>query len=523
MTAPRTNGMNMLIIMADQLRPQSLGAYGHPVVKSPNINALAASGAIFDAAYCVSPLCAPARFTFMAGQLTTGIQAWDNAAEFPASVPTFAHYLRAMNYYTCLSGKMHFVGPDQLHGFEDRVTTDVYPADFAWTPDMANPSGRIEEWYHNMVNVMNAGVAVATHQFDYDEEVGFMAERRIYELAREAENTPFCLMASFIHPHDPYATRQRYWDRHDHDAIDLPRVPAMDRNDLDPHGQRIFDGIARDEFDITEGDIRNARHAYYGNVSYIDDWVGRLLAALDETGLRDNTAVVFTSDHGDMLGERGLWYKMSFLEPSGRVPLIMAGPGIAAGTRIATPVSHVDIAPTLTDIASRSGAGDIAEPADALDGRSVLPLLDGDETDRTIYGEYTGECAPGPIFMIRRGSLKYIHCDADPDQLFDLAADPDEMTNLASDPAYADTIAGFATETAEKWDSNAIMRDVIASQRRRRAVHAGMVKGKRTSWDWHPPRDASEEYLRSHQDVSETDRKGRFPTPPAPKPARPRV
>ncbi|NQV44061.1 MAG: sulfatase-like hydrolase/transferase, partial [Rhodospirillales bacterium] len=327
-------------------------------------------------------------------------------------------------------------------------------------------------------------------------------------------------------PHDPYATRQRYWDRYDHDTIEMPRVPKMPREDLDPHSQRIFDGIAGDEFDVTEDDIRTARHAYLGNVSYIDDQVGRLLAALDETGLRDTTMVIFTGDHGDMLGERGLWYKMSFLEPSARVPLIMAGPGIRPGTRIASPVSHVDLAPTLTDLAHLSGAGDVPEPADPLDGHSLLPLLDGTEADdgsRTIYGEYTGECAARPVFMIRRGSLKYIHCDTDPDQLFDLAADPDELTNLAGDPAYGDVMRGFATETAHLWDADAITRDVIASQRRRRAIHAGMVRGRRTSWDWHPPRDSAEEYLRSHQDVSETDRKGRYPAPAAPKPARPRT
>lgn len=523
MTHPRTKGQNILIIMADQLRPQSLGAYGHPIVKSPNIDALAASGTLFESAYCVSPLCAPARFTFMAGQLTTGIQAWDNAAEFPATIPTFAHYLRTMNYYTCLSGKMHFVGPDQLHGFEDRITTDVYPADFAWTPDWEHPLERIEEWYHNMVNVMNAGVAAATHQFDFDEEVGFMAERRIYELARAPEDTPFCLMASFIHPHDPYATRQRYWDRYDHDEIDLPRVPAMDRDDLDPHSQRIYDGIARDEFDITDNDIRNARHAYYGNVSYIDDWVGRLLAALDETGLRDKTTVILTSDHGDMLGERGLWYKMSFLEPSIRVPLIIAGPDIPSGQRVSSPVSHVDIAPTLTNIASRSGAGDVPEPADALDGRSLLPLMEGKDTDRTVYGEYTGECTLGPMFMIRRDNLKYIHATSDPAQLYDVVADPDELINLVDDPAFAETVAEFARQIADKWDVSTITHDVMQSQRRRRVVHAGMIKGRHTSWDWHPPRDSAEEYLRSHQDVSETDRKSRFPIAATPKPARPRT
>ena len=164
---------NILLIMADQLAPQFTSAYGHPLVKTPHMDALVERGMRFDNAYCNSPLCAPSRFSFMSGQLVTRIAAYDNASEFPASIPTFAHYLRAMGYRTCLSGKMHFVGPDQLHGFEERVTTDIYPADYAWTPDWELADERIDKWYHNMDSVREAGVAAATFQIDYDEETAF--------------------------------------------------------------------------------------------------------------------------------------------------------------------------------------------------------------------------------------------------------------------------------------------------------------------------------------------------------------
>ena len=143
---------NIVVVMADQLAPQWTGAYGHAVAKTPHMDALAARGMRFDAAYCNSPLCAPSRFAFMSGQLISRIAAYDNASEFRASVPTFAHYLKALGYRTCLSGKMHFVGPDQKHGFQDRVTTDIYPADFAWTPDWEAPDERIDKWYHNMAD-----------------------------------------------------------------------------------------------------------------------------------------------------------------------------------------------------------------------------------------------------------------------------------------------------------------------------------------------------------------------------------
>ena len=197
---------NIVIIMADQLAPHFTGAYGHKVAKTPYIDALAARGMRFDAAYCNSPLCAPSRFAFMSGQLISRIAAYDNASEFRATVPTFAHYLKALGYRTCLSGKMHFVGPDQKHGFEDRVTTDIYPSDFAWTPDWEAPDERIDKWYHNMQTVKESGVAVATFQTDYDDEVGFAARRWLIEQGRDhaaGEGAPFALVASFIHPHDP--------------------------------------------------------------------------------------------------------------------------------------------------------------------------------------------------------------------------------------------------------------------------------------------------------------------------------
>lgn len=197
---------NILLIMADQLAPQFTGAYGHPVVKTPHLDALAAKGARFDAAYCNSPLCAPSRFSFMSGQRISKIGAYDNAAEFPSSVPTFTHYLKLQGYRTCLSGKMHFVGPDQLHGFEERVTTDVYPSDFAWTPDWSKPDERIDKWYHNMWTVKESGTAVSTYQLDYDDEVEYAARRKLVDWARDRVGVggdPFCMVASFIHPHDP--------------------------------------------------------------------------------------------------------------------------------------------------------------------------------------------------------------------------------------------------------------------------------------------------------------------------------
>jgi choline-sulfatase len=174
---------NILIVMVDQLAPAFLPLHGHPIVKAPNLEALAADGVVFDSAYCNSPLCSPSRAVFMTGQLPSRSGVYDNAAEFRADIPTYAHHLRNLGYRTILSGKMHFCGPDQLHGFEERLTTDIYPADYGWTPDWDKPLDR-PDWYHNMSSVTEAGLCVRTNQLDFDDEVTFAAERALYDIAR---------------------------------------------------------------------------------------------------------------------------------------------------------------------------------------------------------------------------------------------------------------------------------------------------------------------------------------------------
>lgn len=499
---------NILLVMADQLAPQFTGAYGHPLVKTPAMDALAARGMRFDSAYCNAPLCAPSRFSFMTGQLITQIAAYDNASEFPSSVPTFAHYLRQLDYRTCLSGKMHFVGPDQLHGFEERITTDVYPSDYAWTPDWELPDERIDKWYHNMDSVREAGVGMATFQLDFDEEVAFFAKRRIFDYAREKDQ-PFCMVASFIHPHDPYVARPEWWNLYSPDDIDMPATGVEDV-EMDAFSKRLFDGIEASTVAVTDDEIRNARHAYYANTSYFDSKVGELVQTLEEAEMLDNTIVIVTADHGDMLGERGLWYKMNWFEHSARVPLILAGPGVVQG-ETSQACSLVDILPTFLDIASSDGR-EAPTPGQPVNGRSLMPLASGenDPVDEAI-GEYCAEMTGHPVFMIRRGPWKYIHCEGDPPLLYNLQNDPLERHNLATVDEHRAVVEAFAVEVAGRWDSEKIRTDVIAAQKTRRSVFEAMQHGKRVDWDYNPPRDASNEYVRNHMDWTVAAARTRFP------------
>jgi choline-sulfatase len=498
---------NILILMADQLSALALPAYGNRIAKTPNIDALAEGGTVFENAYCNSPLCAPSRAVFVYGRLPSGTGVFDNAAEFPSHVPTFAHYLRAAGYRTILTGKMHFCGPDQLHGFEERLTTDIYPADYAWTPDWTRFAER-PDWYHTMDSVTQAGPCARTNQIDYDEEVVFTARQRLFDIARGSDTRPFCMVVSLTHPHDPFTITEEYWGRYREADIPPPRLQA---DPADPHAQRLRHVIGLDLQPVTAAQTRAARRAYYGEVSYVDDNIGRVMEALRAAKLADDTIVLVIADHGEMLGERGLWFKMNFYEAACRVPLIVHAPGHFQPGRMSQAVSLVDLLPTLAEIA---GDGQAAPYAAPIDGRSLLPHLSRTGGHDEVVGEYVAEGVTAPMVMIRRGTQKFIHTLSDPDLLFDLAADPDEQRNLAPSPS-ADA---FRAEIALRWDIDALRDTVLESQRRRLFVLAALQQGRQTAWDWQPPRDASQMYVRNTMKLEDLEAMARFPkwSPPAP-------
>ncbi len=498
---------NILILMADQLTAGALPAYGNRTAKTPHIDALAHAGVVFDSFYCNSPLCAPSRFSFLSGQLPSAIGAFDNAAEFAAQVPTFAHYLRWAGYQTTLSGKMHFCGPDQLHGFEERLTTDIYPSDFGWTPDWT----RFEErpgWYHTMDSVTQAGPCTRTNQIDFDDETASAARQKLFDIARGRDRRPFLMVTSLTHPHDPYVTPQPYWDRYRDEDIDMPRNGAAAQ---DPHSRRVRHVIGLEGTHVTAAQVRAARRAYYGSVSYVDDQFGMLMQTLREAALAENTVVLVLADHGDMLGERGLWYKMSFFEPACRIPLIVHAPGRFAPGRVRGCASLVDILPTLMELAQPRVQPPYIAP---VAGTSLVPALQGQQGQQArgeVLGEYLAEGAIAPIVMIRRGTHKFIHCSVDPDQLFDLQDDPAELSNLAVRADCAGLVAEFRSEIARRWDLASLHAAVIASQQRRHMVYGALRKGRFTPWDFQPLRDAAKLYIRNDQELNDLEAMARFP------------
>ena len=514
---------NILLILVDQMAYDCIHAAGHPAVVTPNLDELAASGAVFSNAYCNSPLCAPARACIASGLLVRHNGVFDNGAELSAALPTVMHHLRLAGYRTVGAGKFHFIGPDQLHGFEERLTTDVFPSDFSWTPDWSR--GPTPATGVSIRTVKDARVVRSNKYLDYDKEVLFRTLEWIRRLGRERENgrgsggpdtaPPFFLNVSFTHPHPPFEALERYHALYD-GPLPEPRPAASEA------APNVYDRWMRilnrqDELAISREEVLRARRCYYAMVSYVDELVGRIMGELDRMGLLDDTVVVFSSDHGEMLGERGMWFKRMLYEPAVRVPLLVSWPGrVRGGIRIGSVVSQVDLTATLMELA---GVPDLERWTGAIDGDSFLPLLtdrgrpdrDPDEAaapsepvrpvqrewkDEALF-EYYGKGTVEPLCGIRRGPFKYVVLGNTWSALFDLERDPGEETNLAGDPVYAEQEAQLREALLGGIDLDRLHSEILRSQQRRIRIREAMRSGKRIPWDHQPFFDASKRYVRS--------------------------
>ena len=465
---------NILVIQADQLTAKVLPMYGGPTLITPHMNRLAEQGVTFLNAYSNNPVCAPSRAAMLTGRLSSEVGCYDNAADMPSSTLTLAHYLRRQGYRTCLSGKMHFVGAEQLHGFEERVTTDIYPSDFGWTADWTQVKQPYSPSRMSLRSIVEAGLCERNLQIDYDEEVAYRAEQWLFDQARSDDERPFLLWASFTHPHNPFITTKKFWDLYDHDKIDMPTVPFIPIADRDPWSKRYAYTIRADEHDVSEEQIRVARHAYYAMTSYFDAQVGRLLEVVDRTGSADNTFAVL-------------------------LILVVC-------------VSLIDLLPTFNDLVSE---GNPVAPVDRLSGTSLAGMLHGTDASRgdDVMMEFLGEGVYAPACILRKDGYKYVYCRHDPAMLFDLKADPDERTNLTGQAGHADVESRMHSEVLKRWDYSGLEKTILDSQQRRLFAQESLLQGSWTSWDYQPPADAARKYVRGAVDpnTTATKAKKRFP------------
>jgi len=504
---------NFLFIMADQLAAPALPAYGDKIAKAPALSRLAEEGVVFENAYCNFPICGPSRASLHAGRLPFSMGMYDNASEFMASIPTFAHYLREIGYRVELSGKMHFVGPDQFHGYHTRHTTEIYPANFAWSVDWSK--GReFRPTNLTMAPVIESGSCIRTLQMDYDDEVTYNGVQAIYDLARRGTSDPWMLTVSFTHPHSPFVISDEYWDLYNHDDIPLPTVSPLNLDEMDHLSRNLHFCQGRHEFTVTDEHRRNAKHAYYGMISYVDSKIAALREALTNSGMADDTIIIFAADHGEMMGERGMWYKQHFFEWAAHVPLIMHCPERWEPNRISKNCSLVDIMPTLLDLACDRPFTDYAN---SIDGHSLADAVNGDATSMPdiVISEFAADGSTGPSRMVKRGDLKYMDLEGEDFLLYDLSKDPHELHNLYGDPEYAASAQELTKICEQNWNRETMYNTIFEDQRRRLRVHKA-TKGDQTYVNIVRHNDG-DRYIRN-AGAADTKARARLPYVPPAKP-----
>lgn len=462
---------NILIIMSDEHAPQYSSVYGHSLVQSPNMERMAEMGVTFDNAYCNSPICGPSRMSFMTGRYIYRIGTYDNGFPMSSDAVTWAHRLRNVGYDVVISGKQHFCGPDQLHGFRTQLARDLHAE--LWTKNGV-PHGAAN-WEAGIVKAKKpwGGVAEAgpgtTTSIEVDDRVEEAA--LAYIKAAADKDRPWCLNVGFIAPHFPLVVPRRFWDLYPRDQIDMPEIPEGHLENMHPVYKRLrtMFGLV----DFPEHLVRRGRAGYYGLITYLDEKIGRLIDALEETGQRDNTIIIHTSDHGEMNGEHGMWRKSNMYEASARVPLQIVWPGqIPGGLRVPQNVSLVDLVATILDM---SGASKEIAP---LDGDSLLPLIAGDaETWKDeAFCEYLAHGVLRPVAMLKQGDYKLNLSLGDAPELFNIAEDPGEFNDLSESAEHREIRDAMRARLLEIWgDPEAIEQRVRQSQRERHFIAATCV------------------------------------------------
>lgn len=449
---------NFLVIMSDQHNPHVMGCAGDEVARTPHLDDLAQRGVLFESCYCPSPLCVPSRMSFMTSRYPSHIAVWSNQCMLPSDIPTFAHALGAAGYETALAGRMHFVGPDQRHGFERHLVGAMSCAHIggrnrSLPPELLAATGQSRK----AVEVAGPG---RTGYQAFDEAVAEGSADLLR--GRGLNDRPFCLVAGFVLPHCPFICPPEDWE-HYLERVALPVVPEGYFKKLHPAVKlwRKNRGIE----DLAEDEIRRARAGYCGILTHFDRQVGKLLTALDESGLADSTVVIYTSDHGEMAGEHGMWWKSNFYEGSASVPLIVSWPGrFAEGARLPHVTNLVDLGPTMIDLAGGDALPDV-------DGRSLAPLLRGeavDWPDETFSEQYPSHGVPAAR-MIRRGPWKLVHYERYRPQLFHIEDDPNEWNDLGEDPQHDDIREQLHARALEGWSAQRI-EQTLAERRRAHGI-----------------------------------------------------
>lgn len=425
---------NLLVLMSDEHNPAFMGCAGHPFISTPNLDRLAARGTRFTHAYTTSPICVPARAGFALGKYCFQVGYWDNSDAYDGAVPSWHHRLRENGHEVVSIGKLHFKGQGCDHGF----TREIAPMHVIGGHGDIKGLVRDELLRRKGGNKMakTAGPGESTYTI-YDREIAAQAQIWLHEAAARRHDKPWVLFVSFVAPHFPLTAPPehyyRYWDC----ALPMPKLYDKAARPRHPYLDDYAFVSDYDSHFATPADVKRALAGYCGLVSSVDENIGKVLAALEASRLADGTRVLYTSDHGDNLGARGLWGKSTLYEESAGVPLIIAGDDIPRGRTVGEAASHVDVHPFVLDCVGATAP----DPREEHPGHSLFGLARGEMPTRPVISEYHAIGSRAGATMLRVGRYKYCHYVACRPQLFDLDADPEELHDLAGDAAHAPVLA----------------------------------------------------------------------------------
>ena len=492
---------NVLYIQSDQHNASVTGCYGDAVVQTPNLDGLAARGVVMDAAYCASPICVPSRMSLITGRHPYENEVWTNDHILDSAIPTYAHSMGAAGYQPVQIGRMHFNGPDQFHGFAERLIGDhspnyigsPRPVDHGALEGTAGPARVALEksgYGQSAYQVHDEYVTAAT--VDYLNRLGVRKRS-----GQEVEL--FSLSVGLMLPHQPFVARKEDYDLYA-GSVTMPRTPEPFSKGLHPYFQwwRRRTGIE----EVDEETIMRCRTAYWALVARMDAMIGEMLEALRRNGLSENTLVIYTTDHGEQVGEHGLWWKQTFYEDSARVPAVLSWPGVLPqGVHCDRVINQLDLNATMLD-----AVGAPALPRSH--GRSLIRLLmDPDDTpwDDVAFSEYCMDAsAPGGPYdvhagpdgwrhrMVRRDHWKLNYYHGMEPQLFNLAEDPRETRDLARDPGYSRIRRELEGEVLDGWDPEVIAARMAAIQRDQEVLQAwarNVDPAEPIRWDLRPEMD----------------------------------
>ncbi|MEC7765005.1 MAG: sulfatase-like hydrolase/transferase [Pseudomonadota bacterium] len=446
---------NVLVIMSDEHQARAMGCAGHDQIRTPNLDALAARGTLFENAYTPCPICVPARASFATGRYVHETRLWDNAMPYAGQMPGWGHALQNADVPVESIGKLHYRAQEDPAGFDvEHIPMMVANGVGMVWGSIRREGERVAGTGRMLGEYIGPGESKYT---EYDRSVVAKTEGWFKSRAASGDRQPWCLYVGLVAPHFPLVVPKDYFDLYPLDTIKEPKLSLRGGYTRHAWAEKQNDHMDNEAKFTSDEERLSAIAAYFGLCTWLDDNVGRILTALEDAGFGEDTLVVYCSDHGDNLGTRGLWGKSTLYQESTAVPMIMAGPGVPV-RRCTTPVSLLDLSVTIPQAFGVAFEG----------SKGLRPLTqiarEPDDPEREVFSEYHAVGAVSGAYMLRHGRWKYHHYVGFPPELFDLETDPEETRDLATDPAHASILADMERRLRQFCDPEAVNARAFADQ-----------------------------------------------------------